>query len=95
MNIVMISGKIISEVDFNFIYNKNKKEKHTSIAMCKLQLEDDSIIDVYGYDEVADYLYRNSNKYVYAEGRIDTNMMVEILKVEKLNFCDFTSLQNV
>ena len=79
MNIVMISGKIISEVDFNFIYNKNKKEKHTSIAMCKLKLDNDSIIDVYGYDEVADYLYRNSSEYVYAEGRIDTNMMIQIL----------------
>ena len=81
MNIVIINGKIVSEVDFNFIYNKNKKEKHTSIAMCKLKLDDDSIIDVYGYDEVADYLYRNSDKYVWIEGRIDTNMMVESVSV--------------
>ena len=81
MNIEIISGKIVSEVDFNFIYNKNKKEKHTSIAMCKLKLDNYSIIDVYGYDEIADYLYRNSDKYVCIEGRIDTNMMVEILVV--------------
>ena len=73
--------KIVTEVDFNFIYNKNKKEKHTSIAMCKLELDDDNIIDIYGYDEVADYLYRNSDQYVCIEGRIDTNMMVEILEV--------------
>ena len=81
MNIVIISGKIVSEVDFNFIYNKNKKEKHTSIAMCKLKLDNDSIIDVYGYDEVADYLYRNADKYVLIEGILDTNMMVEIVSV--------------
>ena len=81
MNIVIINGKIVSEVDFNFIYKKNKKEKHTSIAMCKLKLDDDSIIDVYGYDEVADYLYQNSDGYVLIEARIDTNMMVEILCV--------------
>jgi len=81
MNIVIISGKIISEVDFNFVYNKNKKEKHTSIAMCKLKLDNDNIIDVYGYDEVADYLYRNNEKYLSIEGRIDTNMMVEIIYV--------------
>ena len=94
MNIVILSGNIISEIDFNFIYNKNKKEKHTSIVMCKLKLDNDSIIDVYGYDEVADYLYRNSDKYVCIEGRIDTNMMVEILKVEKIKYNDFIYLQN-
>ena len=79
----MISGKIVSEVDFNFIYNKNKKEKHTSIAMCKLKLDDDSIIDVYGYDEVADFLYQNSTANVWAEGTIDINMMVEIIEINK------------
>ena len=83
MNIVMISGKIVSEVDFNFIYNKNKKEKHTSIAMCKLKLDDDSIIDVYGYDEVTDFLYQNSTANVWAEGTIDINMMVEIIEINK------------
>ncbi len=81
MNIVIISGKIVSEVDFNFIYNKNKKEKHTSIAMCKLKLDDDSIIDVYGYDEVADYLYRKTEGYVWIEGILNSNMMVEIISV--------------
>ena len=79
----MISGKIVSEVDFNFIYNKNKKEKHTSIAMCKLKLDDDSIIDVYGYDEVTDFLYQNSTANVWAEGTIDINMMVEIIEINK------------
>ena len=81
MNIVIINGKIVSEVDFNFIYNKNKKEKHTSIAMCKLKLDDDSIIDVYGYDEVADCLYRKTDGYVWIEGILNSNMMVEIVSV--------------
>ena len=81
MNIVVISGKIISDVEFNFIYNKNIKEKYTSIAMCKLKLDDENIIDVYGYDEVADYLYKNKVKYLCIEGRIDSNMMVNILNI--------------
>ena len=78
MNIVILSGRIISEIEFNFIYSKDKKEKHTSIAMCKLQLKNGSVIDIYGYDQIADYLYRSSNKYICFEGRIDSNMMIEI-----------------
>ena len=81
MNIVMISGKIVSEIDFNFIYNKDKKEKHTSIAMCKIQLNNGSIIDVYGYDEIADYIYSHNLEYIGFEGKIDSNMMVEIKKL--------------
>ena len=78
MNVVVITGKIVSDVDFKFIYNKEKKEKHTSIAMCKLVLDNGSIVDIYGYDEVADYLYMNNNKYIFVEGIIDSNMMIEI-----------------
>lgn len=79
MNIVMISGKIVSEIDFNFIYNKYKKEKYTSIAMCKLKLDNGSIVDAYGYDEIADYLYSHNLEYIWFEGKIDSNMMIEII----------------
>lgn len=81
MNIVIISGKIISNIDFNFIYNKDKKEKHMSIAMCKIQLDNGSIIDVYGYDEIADLLYRNNVKKIWIEGCLDNKMMIEIKKL--------------
>ena len=74
-----ISGKIVSDVNFQFIYNKDKKEGHTSIAICKMQLDNDSIIDIYGYDEIADYLYQNDRaEYICFEGRLDNNMMVEV-----------------
>ena len=78
MNIVIISGEIISEIDFNFIYNQKRKENYTSIAICKLKLENDSAIEIYGYDDIADYLYREENKKVYIEGELDNNMMVKI-----------------
>ena len=81
MNIVIISGKIISNIDFNFIYNKDKKEKYTSIAMCKIQLNNGSIVDIYGYDEIADFLYRNNVKKIWIEGCLDNNMMIEIKKL--------------
>lgn len=82
MNIVLLSGKIISNIEFNFIYIKDKKEKHTSIAMCKMQLDDGSVVDAYGYDEVADYLYKNKLEIILIEGRIDHHMMIEILNIE-------------
>ena len=81
MNIVVISGKIVSEIDFNFIYNKDKKEKHMSIAMCKIQLDNGSIVDVYGYDEIADYLYSHDLEYIWFEGKVDSHMMIEIKKL--------------
>ena len=54
--------------------------------MFKLQLDDGSIIEVYGYNEVADYLYSNKLNYILFEGRLDNNMMVEILRIENLEF---------
>ena len=59
---------------------KKEKYKHTSIAKCKIRLENDSIIEVYGYDNIADYMYRylKENKSVLIEGKIDSNMKVKI-----------------
>ena len=62
--------------------------------MCKLKLDNDGIIDVYGYDEVADYLYQNSCEYLHAEGRIDTNMMVEILEINGVDSYNFIFKEN-
>lgn len=81
MDIVIVSGKMVSNIDFNFTYNKDKKEKHTSIAMGKLELDNGSIIDIYGYDEIADYLYSNKPELIWLEGRLDHHMMVEILNI--------------
>ena len=80
MNIVIVNGEIISEINFNFIYNYNKykKENYTSIAMCKIKLENDSIIDIYGYDDIADYLYRENPQRIYLEGELDEHMMIKI-----------------
>lgn len=78
MNIVIICGKIISKIDFKFIYHKDKQEKHTSIANCKLQIDNNTIIEAYGYDEVADTLYRSAGKNIWCEGSIGENMQINI-----------------
>ncbi len=42
MNIVILYVKIITKVEFKFIYRK--KEKHISIAKCKAKLKNNMVI---------------------------------------------------
>ena len=94
MNVVVIYGKIVSKIEFKFIYDRYKekdnikeKYKHTSIAKCKIRLENDSIVEVYGYDNIADYMYRymKENEEVLIEGKIDGNMKIEIIIIKPYN----------
>ena len=94
MNIVIIYGRIVSKIEFKFIYDRYKekdnikeKYKHTSIAKCKIRLENDSIVEVYGYDNIADYMYRymKENEEVLIEGKIDGNMKIEIIIIKPYN----------
>lgn len=80
MNIVILSGKILSDVKFDFIPNQ-KEEKHISIARGKILLDNNSIVNIYCYDEIADKLYQNTYEYVYLEGIIDQFMEIEIIKL--------------
>ena len=87
MNIVVICGKIISEVEFNFIYDRyrnvsSEKEKssleiymHTSVAKCKMKLSNNSVIEIQGYDDVADFMYRHLKEkdVVWLEGALGRN----------------------
>ena len=94
MNMVIVYGKIYSNINFKFIYNKYakgnlEKYKHTSIARCKIKVRNNSIIEVYGYDNIADYMYsklKEKNKIIIC-GEIDSNMLIRIksiIKVETL-----------
>ena len=88
MNIVIICGKILSKIDFKFIYDRYKnikieykeKYKHTSIAKCKVKLLNNSIVEIYGYDEIADYMHRNfkENQIIALEGKLDSEMKIEV-----------------
>ena len=88
MNIVIIYGKIVSKIEFKFIYDRyyiNNKEnymeekyKHISIAKSMVKLQNESTVEVYGYDNMADYMYRNLKEdyNVLIKGKIDSNMKV-------------------
>lgn len=54
MNKCFFIGKIISNIDFKFIVNS---KKYFSITTFKVKLENQSIITVKGYNEIADFCY--------------------------------------
>lgn len=94
MNLVIIYGKIVSEIEFKFIYDRyidcgrvteEMKHKHISLARCKVEILNGSVIEIYGYDDIADYMYRNlkEGENIVVEGRLESNMKI---KCERLDF---------
>ena len=83
MNICFLYGKIISDVDFKFIMNNKNK---TSISVYKIQLNNKSIVTVKGYNEIADYCYRNLKigDNIYIQGRLNNMMEIEADFIEKI-----------
>ncbi len=83
MNIVILYGKIVDNIDFKFIYNKYSKNleirNKTSIVKFTMKLENGSITKVYSYDEIADFIYRklHKNNSVLIEGSLDSNGDIE------------------
>lgn len=91
MNIIILYGQIIDNIDFKFIYNKYakslEKKNKTSIAKCKIELENGSIVKMYGYDEIADFMYRKlqKNNSILIEGSLDSNGDVECKTIISIN----------
>ena len=92
MNICILMGKIVSEIEFKFII----KSKHKSIAYFDMELVNKSIIRIKAYDYMADYVYRKykANPVITVEGKIRGDGMVEIYKKQK-NFTNFFSTSNI
>ena len=87
MNNVFLIGKIISEIEYKFIYDRYKfnenheKYKHVVIATCKIELLNKSIVKIYEYDNIADYMYRNLkvNDNLLIEGKLNSLGNIEII----------------
>ena len=73
MNIIFLKGKIISEIEYEFIINN----LNNAIVIFKMQVEDNIII-IKGYDEIADFCYKNLIKsdYIAIYGAIDSEMKI-------------------
>ena len=86
MNIVVISGDVITKVDFKFIYDKyGNKNKHTSIARCMLKIDNASIVQICGYDNIADFMYRNLQigDRIICDGYLDSEGIICVEEIYK------------
>lgn len=81
MNIVFVEGKIISDIEFNFIINS----ENVSIAIFEAELLNKSIVKIKAYNELADYCYSklNKNDIVFIEGYLNSNMEIIIKTLKK------------
>lgn len=86
MNICFLLGKVISEPTFDFLY----KCKNISISSFCLKTRNGNIVQIFGYDEIADFLYSNLNinDDVFIEGYLTSfknDIFVNIVNINKIN----------
>ena len=82
MNLCILIGKIISEIEFKFIINS----KNTSIAYFDLELSNKSIIKIVGYNELADYIYEYlyCGDVIYLYGYMNSNGSIILKEIDKI-----------
>ena len=82
MNLCFLIGKIISDVDFEFIL----QSKQISVALFKVQLQNNPVIEVKGFLDIADRCYSqfHKNDIVFIQGKVETDASVMINKIKKL-----------
>ena len=76
-------GKIISEIDFKFIVNN--KEIY-AIAIFEMELMNGTKLKIKGYNEIANYCYKNyeKNKYVCINGKINSDIEITMIDGENI-----------
>lgn len=81
MNEVFIIGKVVSKVEFDFVY----KGIHISKAKCEIEISNKSKIEIIGYDNIADFMYRyvKTNKILFIYGYIVRNGVI----IEEIQKC--------
>lgn len=82
MNIIIILGKIISDIEFKFII----KNKNKSISIFELELTNNSIVTVKAYNILADYCYSELNKedIILIEGQLNSKLEIISKRIEKV-----------
>lgn len=64
-------------MDFRFVINKKEKSKVTF----KAKLLNNTRIELFAYDDLADYIYRENLKTLLIRGKINNNMQIEIIEI--------------
>ena len=82
MNICFLIGKIISEVEFDFVIGNNKyfKNEKISVIRFKVELLDENVTCVIGYNFIADFCYQKLKigENVFIKGLINNVGEIEI-----------------
>ena len=85
MNICFIIGKIISDVEFDFIIDNNKgfKNDKISVVRFKLKLLDENVLNIIGYNNIADFCYQKLKigENVLIQGFINNSGKIEIKNI--------------
>ena len=82
MNICFLTGKIVSDIKFDFmIYSR-----HTSIVQFYIKDKRKNIIKIVGYDKIADYCYKNlkKNNIVFIEGIMEKVKDEMVIKINEI-----------
>ena len=81
MNICFFIGKIISDIDFKFIVND---KSNTAVAIFKLKVDDNCILKIKGYNQLADLCYRklSINNYIILQGELNSKMELILYSIE-------------
>ena len=80
MNLCFVIGKIVSNIDFQFIL----QSKNISIALFKIQLYNNSIVAVKAYNEIAYYCYKKleKNSIICIQGELNSKLEIIINNIE-------------
>lgn len=81
MNLCFLIGKVVSEIQFDFLLNS----KDISIVRFSIELENKSVVIVKGYNEIADYCYKKLIKgsIVGLQGSLNSNNKIIITDINK------------
>lgn len=79
MNICILQGKIISNIEYKFIINSKDK----AIAYFEMELIGKTIIKVKAYNDLADKCYRKliTGNEIYIEGILEISGEIEIQEI--------------
>ncbi len=80
MNKVFLIGKIVSKIQYDFIV---RDKRFYSITRFKVNTMSESIVNICGYNLIADYCYINldNGSKVYIQGNLNSKLECEIEKV--------------
>ena len=85
MNICFIIGKIISKIEFDFVIGDNKSFKNDKISVVrfKLKLLDENVLNIIGYNNIADFCYQKLKigENVLIQGFINNSGKIEIKNI--------------